>query len=227
MLSMCGRMVSIAIKKMLREAFPGRPMKELVKEFMDRFNVAPKQHAVTVAVVDGELVVSERRWGLTPSWYKGDQKKAPAHFNAVGETIQEKPSFRSAFKRCRLVVPVSGFYEWPTIAGRKRPMFIHPSEGEHWLFAGLWDTWNAPDGPEETFTVITTTPNRAVEELHHRMPVILAPRDVGAWLDPTASPAALQALLRPCPDEWIDAYEVGPAVGSVKAQGPDLIRPVA
>lgn len=229
MLPMCGRMVAISLKKLAALEGKGRTIRDLVKNYIDRYNLAPKQMAVTVHMEAGDWVVSERQWGLVPFWYKGDPKKAPSSINAMAESVQEKPSFRSAFKRSRLIIPVSGFYEWPTIDGRKRPMFIHPVEDGHWFFAGLWDTWNAPEGPTETFTVITTIANKIMSRLHEkkRMPVILAAEDLEAWLDPHAAPGALQALLRPCPDEWMDAYEVGAAVGNVKAQGPELILPVA
>lgn len=226
MLPMCGRMVAIALKKMARAEGKGRTIRDLVKTYTDRYNIAPTQQAVTVFLLDGEWTAGERRWGLVPSWAK-DEAIGSKLFNARAETIQEKPSFRSAFKRSRLLVPVSGFYEWGTIAGRKRPYFIHPSEGEHWWFAGLGETWPGPGGPVESFTVITTEANRAMAELHHRMPVILGPEDAEAWMDPSAPPEALQSLLRPCPNGWIEAHEVGSAVGNVRNDGPELILPVA
>ena len=181
---------------------------------------------MTVFLLDGEWTASERRWGLVPSWAK-DMGIGSKLFNARAETIQEKPSFRSAFKISRLLVPVSGFYEWgePSPAG-SGPYFIHPSEGEHWWFAGLGETWPGPEGPVDSFTVITTEANRAMAELHHRMPVILSPEDAGTWMDPRTPPETLQALLRPCPDGWIEAYEVGPAVGNVRNDSPELILPI-
>ena len=74
--------------------------------------------------------------------------------------------------------------------------------------------------------MITTESNHAMTELHHRMPVILSQKDLEAWLDPGAAPGDLQALLRPCPDGWIEAHEVGAAVGNVRNDGPELILPV-
>lgn len=162
--------------------------------------------------------------GLIPPWSE-DEKEGVKLINARAETVQEKPSFRNAFKTRRLLVPVSGFYEWAVIAGRKRPYFIHPAKGEHWWFAGLGETWPGPEGPVDTFTVLTTEANQAMAELHDRMPVILGPEDAEVWMDPITPPARLQALLRPCPDEWVDAYEVGPGVGTVRNDGPELIVP--
>lgn len=217
MAAMCGRMVSIAIKRMLREAFPGRPMKELVKEFFDRWNVAPGQR-VPVVEPGPEWVVQERLWGFQPGW-----SKRPL-INARAETLHELKTWRGPFKEARLVVPAAGFYEWPVLAGRKRAMFIHPAEGRHFLFAGV----GLRHEGEDVFAVITTAPNKVMEELHPKaMPAILTPEEAEAWLDSGTSQADLQALLRPCPDDWIEAYEVGPSVGSVKNEGPQLIEPVA
>ncbi|GLH72050.1 DUF159 family protein [Geothrix limicola] len=214
---MCGRMVSAAIKRMLREAFPGRPMKELIKEFMDRWNVSPGQK-VPVIEPGEEWTVTERMWGFQPGW-----SKRPL-INARAETLHELKTWRGPFKDGRLVVPATGFYEWPVIAGRKRAMFIHPAEGHHFLFAGL----GLRHEGEDVCAVITTFPNKIMEELHPKsMPAILSPEAAEAWLDPNTSQADLQALLGPCPDEWIEAYEVSSAVGNVKAQGPELILPIA
>jgi putative SOS response-associated peptidase YedK len=78
----------------------------------------------------------------------------------------------------------------------------------------------------KTFTIITTTANAAMVELHDRMPVILGAGEWQAWLDPEAASPDLQGLLKPCPGEWLEAYEVGPAVGNVRNDGPELVLPV-
>ena len=166
-----------------------------------------------------------RRWGLIPSWAK-DASIGAKLINARAETITEKPSFRAAFKWSRIVVPVSGFYEWAAIGGHRRAYCIKPADDGLWMFAGLAETWTKGlDGPVESCTIITTAANRAMEELHHRMPVILAPGGQ-RWLEPETPAADLVALLRPCPNEWLETYEVGAAVGNVKNDGPELIKPV-
>lgn len=226
MLPMCGRMVAINLKKLAGLEGKGRTVRDLVRTYIDRYNLAPKQQAVTVHQVDGEWVISERQWGLIPSW-ADDESVGAKLINARSETVAKLPSFRAAFKRGRLLIPVSGFYEWAVIAGKKRPYFIHPTAGGYWYFAGLGESWPGPDGSVKSFTVITTEANNAMSELHHRMPVILAPENLETWLDPGATPGDLQALLRPCPDGWIEAHEVGAAVGNVRNDGPELVLPVA
>ena len=220
---MCGRMVATNLKKLAALEGKGRTVRDLVRTYIDRYNLAPTQQAVTIKQTDGEWVISFRRWGLIPSWAK-DESIGTRLINARAETVQEKPSFRTAFKGSRILVPVSGFYEWAVIAGKKRPYFIYPADGGHWFFAGLAESWTGSGDPVESFTVITTEANRSMAELHSRMPVILGPDDLEAWLNPNAAPGGLLALLRPCPDEWIAAHEVGPAIGNVRNDGPELIE---
>lgn len=229
---MCGRMVAKNLKGMARTDPKGRTVGQIIRDYLkrdpsDRFNIAPMQAVLTLSrAEDGGWEALERRWGLVPSWAK-DEGLAPKLINARAETVAEKPSFRAAFKSRRVLVPVSGFYEWAVLAGRKRPYFIHPAPpDEHWLFAGLAETWKGPEGPLETFTVVTTAANLAMEELHDRMPVILGPGAAEAWLDPATPPGDLRTLLRPCPDTWVEAWEVGSAVGNVRAEGPGLIAAV-
>jgi putative SOS response-associated peptidase YedK len=145
---------------------------------------------------------------LIPSWSK-DDKIAQHTFNARGETVADKPSFRAAFKRRRCIVPASAFFEWRAIPGEKKKQKLRfTSPEEHPLaLAGLWEHWKRPETGEmvETYTVITTEANAFMAPIHDRMPVILGERDWDAWLDPdTGNPLLLQSMLAPCPDDWLE-----------------------
>ena len=44
--------------------------------------------------------------------------------------------------------------------------------------AGIWERWKSPEGNTVfTCTIITTTPNKLMQDIHDRMPVILRPED--------------------------------------------------
>jgi hypothetical protein len=61
-------------------------------------------------------------------------------------------------------------------------------------FAGLWDSWTAPDGDTiKSFAIIATTANELLQPLHARMPVLLTPQDWAPWLGETGT-AAIQSL---------------------------------
>ncbi|MBK7166107.1 MAG: SOS response-associated peptidase [Candidatus Microthrix sp.] len=204
-----------------------------------RYNVAPTAE-VFVVYEDGDLRrLDGFHWGLVPSWAK-DLKIGNRMINARAETIAEKPAFRRAFAKRRCIVPADGFYEWtqepdPTKPGkqRKQPHFISRPDGEPYAFAGLWERWRGDlngDGTEtevRSTTIITTTANEPMAELHDRMPVMLAPGDWEAWLDPTnADVDALGQLLVPAPPRLITHHPVSTEVNNARNQGPQLIEPV-
>jgi len=169
-------------------------------ELVPRFNIAPTQLAPVVVVLNGEVVLKPMRWGLVPFWAK-DDSIGDRMINARAETVQEKPAFRAAFKRRRCLVVADSFYEWQKLPDSKlkQPMRILLQDEQPFAFAGLWETWTSPAGPElETFTIITGAPNDLVVRIHHRMAVIL-PRSAHAqWLDPQfQDPPRLAELLKP------------------------------
>lgn len=191
-----------------------------------RYNVAPTQTVPIVRVGEGgrrERV--DARWGLVPGWVKDVGAFKVLLFNARSETVAEKPSFRDAARRARCAVPASGFYEW-TLGddGRKQPWYVHRRDGAPMVFAGLYAERGDGD-PHVSTTVLTTVPNATMAPLHDRMPVVLAPGAIGRWLDPEQrDPHALEDLLVPCPDDWLEAYPVGAEVGNARVDDPRLIQ---
>ena len=95
-------------------------------------------------------------------------------------------------------------------------------------FAGLWDSWNSPEGSQiRSCTIITTEPNDLMSLIHNRMPAILHPRDYAKWLDPAAqTPESLQLLIKPYPAEEMNAYPVSTMVNKPANDIPELVVPV-
>ena len=93
--------------------------------------------------------------------------------------------------------------------------------------AGLWDVWRKPDGKRvESFIIITTEPNELVRPIHNRMPVILRPEDEEQWLDASRILfVKAKSLLKPYPEELMDAHDVSTLVNSAKYDGPECIQP--
>jgi putative SOS response-associated peptidase YedK len=218
---MCGRFARIVSDKTLREKYRLERMAQL----QDRYNIAPQQSiaAIRTAETGRELVLL--KWGLIPSWSK-DDKIAFKLTNARAETVAEKPSFRSAFKQRRCIIPASGFFEWKREAKQKQPFYIHPRGEELFSFAGLWETWHDPQGEiVESCAVITTEANELMRTIHDRMPVILNWQGENEWLNPRSAPDALRALLVPFDSTRMGAYPVDPYVNNAKNQGPKCIEP--
>ena len=228
---MCGRVALFTPPVRLARLLDAALAAGLEPEGHPSWNVGPQQRLFAVADVEGERVLDRYRWGLLPSWAK-DRSIANRLFNARGETVAEKPSFRSAFARRPCAVPVDGFYEWDHREGRmKQPHYFSRADGAPLVLAGLYEFWRDPDLPADaaavqTCTIITTTPNADMDELHDRMPVVLSLADVGAWLDVAAhEPAERQGLLVPAPAGTLVHHGVDKAVGSVRNDGPELIAP--
>jgi putative SOS response-associated peptidase YedK len=198
------------------------------QQFMPRFNIAPTQ-PVLVIPNDDQNTADFFIWGLIPMWAK-DPAIGNRLINARGETLAEKPAFRGSLKHKRCLILADGFYEWKGAPGRKTktPFFIHMKDRKPFAFAGLWDSWNGPDGSQvKSCTIITTVPNDLTAIIHNRMPVILHPRDYAKWLDPSAqTPDQLKPLIKPFPADMMDAYPVGTLVNTPANDIPDLIVPV-
>lgn len=161
-------------------------------------NVTPGMFMPVVAIGRDKVpVITTFRWGLVPSWAK-DPKTGYKMINARSETITEKPSFAQPFQRRRCIVPSNGFYEWKTEGKTKTPHFVHRTDDDIMAFAGIYDRWKYPDGKDLfTYSIITTSANERIHDIHERMPVVLDKPEFKRWLSPEASQDELKALLHP------------------------------
>jgi putative SOS response-associated peptidase YedK len=194
-----------------------------------RYNVAPQTRAWVARVTrEGERELTPLLWGLVSYW-DDDPARAVKPINARAESATTRPMFRKLMQIHRCVVPVDGFYEWRKTPAGRLPYYIRLERDEPLLLAGLWDRWKRGDAPAiESFAILTTPANRAIADLHDRMPAIIERADVNRWLDRrTEDPAALQALLKPYPMERLSGYPVSRRVNSADNEGPDLIEPIA
>ena len=229
---MCGRIALYSPPIRFSRLLDATLATGLDEDIHPSWNVGPQRRLFGVAEHEGERILKRYRWGLLPSWAK-DPSVSNRLFNARSETVAKKPSFRAAFKKRPCVIPVDGFYEWDHRPGReKQPHFFTRRDDEPLLLAGLYEHWHDPATPEDapwiqTCTVITTTPNEDMDEIHDRMPVVIELTDFAKWLDPSESGAAQRVeLMRPAPVGTLQHYGVDSAVGSVRNDGPELIEPV-
>lgn len=224
---MCGRFTLTADINTIQEAFP---WVDIPAGMAPRYNIAPTQ-PVAVVVNDGRNRLDHYVWGLIPSWSK-DPSIGSRLINARAETLAEKPSFRSAFRRRRCLILADGFFEWKKstdTAGKavKIPTYIQLADGKPFAFAGLWENWNGPDGSQIlSCTIITTQPNPLTATIHDRMPVILPQQALNRWLEPgEANPEKLADLLVPYPAEAMRAYPVSSLVNNPANDLPATVKP--
>jgi putative SOS response-associated peptidase YedK len=197
-------------------------------EIVPRYNIAPMQQVPIVRVnAHGARELAFVRWGLVPRWAK-DPAIGAKMINARGETVRDKPAFRTAYRRHRCLLPASGFYEWmarDTATGAKQPVHVAPRDGTLFAFAGLAERWLGPDNePLDTCTIVTTVANALLAPVHERMPLIIAPADYARWLDPTVADPA--DLIAPYDNEALRYVPVSTRVNTVRHDDASLIVPV-
>ncbi|SED15197.1 SOS response-associated peptidase [Paenibacillus sp. GP183] len=220
---MCGR---FTIVMTMDELITRYDIDEIIQPFTKpNYNVAPTQ-MIPAIMNDGEKTkLDQLKWGLIPPWAK-NEKIAYTTINARAETVAEKPAFRNAIKRKRCLIPASSFFEWQKIGRDKQPMRILLKNEDIFSMAGLYEFWRDPEGNiVNSCSIITTTPNELMADIHNRMPVILKKDDEALWLDPgTTDPEFVRHLLAPYPPEEMKAYPVSKAVGNVRNNGFELIK---
>ena len=220
---MCGRFVITSPPAALRQIFGYAEQ----PNFPPRHNVAPTQPIPVVLLENGGRHFRLMRWGLVPAWVK-DPRKFSLLINARSETVQEKPAFKNAIKRRRCLVPADGYYEWQDRDGRKRPFFIHRSDGQPVGFAALAETWMGPNGEEiDSVAIVTAPASPDLAVLHHRVPVTISRDDFERWLDGRANDAGevMPLLVGPAEGEFV-WHEISTRVNRVANDDPQLLLPI-
>ncbi|BBD08286.1 SOS response-associated peptidase [Desulfovibrio ferrophilus] len=215
---MCGRFGLDTPKKHLAEQF------DLTKEpsYAPRYNIAPTQMigAILAHPESGSPAFRMLKWGLVPSWAK-DTNVGTRLINARAETVDQKPSFRTAFRQRRCLIPASHFFEWQRLPdGTTQPHCIRLKDDTTMGFAGIWEHWSTPESngspPTSIFScsILTTTANELMAPIHGRMPVIIPVESYSIWLKGDA--VQVLPLLEPCPAESLEAWPIPHRVNSAK-----------
>ena len=154
---MCGRFSQTASPEAIAQQFQltDPPL------FTPRYNIAPSQPIAAIRIDPDTCNTDARHASLGTDPVVGQRPQDGIQcINAKAETVAEKPSFRSAFKKRRCLVVATGFYEWQVQGRTKQPMWIGLRSKRPFAFAGLWEHWKPAEGePLETCTIITTEPN--------------------------------------------------------------------
>lgn len=206
---------------------------------LPRFNASPMQRMPVIAEREGELAVQKMQWWLIPHWSNDGKIKATT-FNAKAETLDQSKLFMPYFKSSRCLVPADAFYEWKNITvlrevrgkteevQEKQPMCIRMKDKRTFMFAGLFSVWKNGKGEEfPGFTIITTSPNKLMAEIHTRMPVILNEKHYAGWLDrENKNIEDLKKLLVSYPATQMEAFPVSKYVSNSRNEGPECMKKV-
>jgi putative SOS response-associated peptidase YedK len=206
---MCGRYALISDPAELAAQFDVAPP----SAFAPRYNIAPSQPVLLVRNENQRRTSACLQWGLLPSWSK-EATAGRRPINARAETVAEKPSFRAAFRRRRCLVPADGYYEWAARDGTKQPYFIYRDDRAPFAIAGLWEYWERDGNIVESCALLTCAANGFLSRVHHRMPVLIEPKNYALWLSAETRPDALGDLLTPANDDIFALHAVTKRVNS-------------
>ena len=228
---MCGRYAANRDTGTLTEVFNIKKLPEQILE--PNYNISPTttSYVVTQDTSD-ERILNVMSWGLVPSWAKDNSMMAKM-INARFETVEEKPSFRSAFVKRRCIIPMDGYYEWfrpEDPKEKKQPYFIKAKDKPLLAVAGIYETWKNPSKENEiltTFSVITTDAKLGLETIHDRMPVIVPDKNWTAWLDPNfQNRDEIKRLIVMPPQGYFEYFKVGFEVNNARNNGPELMKAI-
>jgi putative SOS response-associated peptidase YedK len=220
---MCGRFSLHTPESQIREAFNLDHTEPL--GLNPHYNIAPSQQIPVIrdTETDREMVLAQ--WGLVPHWSK-EPKTKYSTINARIESVADKPTYRTPFKRRRCLIPADGFYEWKVVNGNKIPHYIRMRDSSVFAFAGLWDHWEGEDGSIESCSIIVMPANEVMKPIHERMPAIIAPAHYDLWMDSRMTDKdEIMQYLTSAPSSQLTAYPVSTWVNSPKNNDERCIQP--
>lgn len=224
---MCNLYANLTSQEAMRRIFEVEADRDLLGNAEPLAAIWPKYEAPIVRLnSDGQRELVSMHWGFITAQVSkktGKPIKPAAWNNARDDKVTKIGLWKESFQRRRCLIPGSSFHEaagrnpatdfWFALKGdEERPPFA---------FAGIWrEVQPGLDGEEGdwiTHSMITTTPNELVKQVHpDRMPVILDADDYESWLTGTVDEA--QALLRPFPAERMHIVRHG---HGIKADRPE------
>jgi putative SOS response-associated peptidase YedK len=174
------------------------------------YNIAPTDTVPILTHAEGQRQISPMSWGTVPG-------------NKRGMLINwRSESFPPRAPRCGVIT--DGFYEWSGPKTARQPHWFHRPDHGLLILAGLWKMQQQGDGTFiQAFVILTIRANALMAPIHDRMPVVLGESRLDEWMHRTAADAALRAMLRPAPDDWLTADPVSPLANNVKNDGPELL----
>jgi putative SOS response-associated peptidase YedK len=223
---MCGRFVGYRDFEQWARHFP---IDVSDAEVTPNYNVAPTQAVFAIVQRGGQNHLEKLHWGLVPFWAK-DKAIGNRMINARSETVSDKPSYRTAFRKRRCLILADGFYEWKGSKGKKQPMLLTLPDGSPFAFAGLWESWDRmgkESTPYKSCTILTRAASKSVMPIHNRMPVILKPEAFGPWLNQDNQDVrALQDIIQKQTHTELKSVPVSKQVNSVKVNRPGNLKPI-
>ena len=226
---MCGRYALSAAISDIAEEFSTNSAPEL--SLPVDWNIKPTNDVYIIK----NQAIEIASWGMIAHWSKSDDEAAKSQssaINARSESVHEKPTFKSAFRSNRCLLPATGYYEWASELGKyktKQPIYISRDDNKLLAFTGIFQSWTSPSGRViQSVSIITRQAVGQLALVHSRMPVFL-PRDRWAdWMNPKINDVEkIRSLMDiPNPEANLGFHPVSSVVNSITGSGPELIAPI-
>ena len=138
-------------------------------------DVAP---VIAPSARDRSLGAFPMQWGFT------HPKRGMLVFNTRMETAQERGMLAGSIDERRCLVPAECYYEWKKIDPKRKERYtFRATDGSPLFMAGLYirtsDVRQLP-----CFTILTQDAQKAIRDLHPRMPVLVPWSRAAEWLSP-------------------------------------------
>jgi putative SOS response-associated peptidase YedK len=218
---MCGRVnvsdnegVRLLLESMGMDTWPARD---------PRYNIAPTQ---TLDVVKGDLTLEAMSWGVSMTLPGKNGMVTKRIQNSRSDKVWSSRLWKPMIESQRVLVPVNGFYEWKRVNKKLVAAFYITSVNHSAMFfAGIYKV-PKDESQKPEVSVITTSANEAMSEVHDRMPVILNSHNTAmAWLQESDNDS-LNELMTPASNATLKFTEVGNYVNKSTNEGPECIEPL-
>jgi len=183
------------------------------------WNLAPGRQALVFHNTEFGPTAELLHWGFLPAWADPTAQKP---INARVETAANKPYFRKAWKAGRCLIPADGWYEWIGTAKSKQPYFIHRSDDQPILMAGLYETNTHAN--ITSFSILTTEADGALRDVHNRKPLVLSAETGKQWIRRGLVADEIAALAQsPLTSEKFAWHAVSTKVNNARNEGAELM----
>lgn len=127
-------------------------------------NICPSMLLPTIINTKQGLQQFNGAWGIKPNWSK------KLLINAKSETATIKPTFKNSVEHYRCIIPMSYWYEWCFVDGKKIKHQFRAIDNKPLYMAGIY----YPTSQNKANIVsLTTSPTDQCKAYHHRMPLLV------------------------------------------------------
>ncbi len=175
---MCGRFASYKNLNKLKNIFN---ITNSDFNITQSYNISPGQNVNIILNYKLENYLLESNWGYT--FINSNTQNKQMVINSRIETINSKLLFKDSFLKRKCIIPANGYFEWSKKEGEKKPYLIKLGDGELIYFAGVWRKEKYNADKRRVFSIITKVANKKINEIHHRMPVVLNANNAQDFLE--------------------------------------------